>query len=195
MRALDNPFATGRLERVLAFDPALIGSSWEALEARWERLGRHACIRGHHGAGKTTLLEAMAARLARRGPVLRLFFNRDCRRLGGDAARRLARVAGSVLVVDGEDHLSWRERGRVRAAAAESAGFLSARHRAGGGPTLIELRSDPRLARRLLERAAPEWVGRLGPGLERDWRRHRGNLRELWLDCYDRLAREPEKLF
>ena len=50
MKARDNPFAPSRLERLLAFDPELIGSSWKDLETRWQALGRRAAVTGHHGA-------------------------------------------------------------------------------------------------------------------------------------------------
>ena len=53
MKAGDNPFAPGRLERVLGFDPALAGTSWEALEERWQALGCRAAVTGHRGSGKS----------------------------------------------------------------------------------------------------------------------------------------------
>lgn len=186
MTARENPFAPGRLRRVLGFDPALAGTTWEALESRWRELGRRAAVTGHRGSGKTSLLDAWAERLD--PPPLRLFFNDRHRDL--DAADRavMASCAGKVLFVDGENHLPWLRRRELRRAARVAAGILVARHRPGGWPVLIRLRSDPAQAAALLERAAPEWAGRFLPEAQARWHKCRGNLRELLLDCYDELA-------
>ncbi len=187
MKARDNPFAPSRLERLLAFDPELIGSSWKDLETRWQALGRRAAVTGHHGAGKTTLLAAWGRRLEDRGEkVIRLFFNEEHRHLT-DADRALLRgCTGKHVMLDGESHLVWRDRREARAMLGRAEGVLVARHRRGPWPELIRLKSDPGLAAVLLERVSP---GYLSPALlERELRRCRGNLRELWLACYDRNA-------
>ncbi len=187
MKARDNPFAPSRLERVLAFDPELIGTSWEALENRREKLGRRAAVTGRHGAGKTTLLAAWARRLEARGEgVIRLFFN-DERRGLSDGDRELLRgCAGMHVMLDGETHLPWRERRLLRVLLAPAAGILAARHRRGSWPELIRLKSGPGLARALFQRIG---AASLPPGtLEREMRLCRGNLRELWLRLYDRAG-------
>lgn len=186
MTARDNPFAPGRLRRVLGFDPALAGTTWVALEDRWRELGCRAAVTGHRGSGKTSLLEAWAERLEE--PPLRLFFNDRHRDL--DIADRavLASCVGKVLFIDGENHLSWFRRRELRRALQMAAGVLVARHGRGGWPELIRLRSDPRQAAILLERAAPECAARFVPDVEDRLRRNRGNLRELFLACYDDLA-------
>jgi hypothetical protein len=186
MTARDNPFAPGRLRRVLGFDPRLVGGSWEALDARWAALGRRAAVTGHRGSGKSSLLEAWAERLDE--PPLRLFFN-ESKRVPDDADRaRLDDCAGRVVIVDGEDHLSWPQRRRLRRALRAAAGLLVARERRGPWPELIRLRSDPALAAVLLERAAPEWAAPFQAEAAARWRAAGGNLRELFLGCYDELA-------
>ena len=60
-----------------------------------------------------------------------------------------------------------------------------------GLPELMRLRSSPEMARELLGRIPPLWQQKLEGGLEVRWRKQRGNLRELWLECFD-LAREAE---
>jgi hypothetical protein len=181
--ATSNPFATGRLERVLAFDPELVGTSWEAIFGRWESLGRRACVVGHHGAGKTTFLDAFAKRLD--APVVRWFFNDERRRLDAADRARLREVAGKVVLLDGDRHLPWAQRRELRRALEPAAGVLSARHRAGDLPVLIELRADAELAGRLLEKIDPALAAELERELPRLLQEHRGNLRELWLACYD----------
>lgn len=186
MTARENPFAPGRLRRVLGFDPALAGTTWEALESRWCGLGCRAAVTGHHGSGKTSLLEAWAGRFDE--PPLRLFFNDRHRDLDEADRAVLASCAGKILFMDGEDHLPWLRRRELRQALRPAGGVLVARHGRGGWPELIRLRSDPSQAATLLMRAAPQWAGHFLPEAELRWERCRGNLRELLLGCYDDLA-------
>ena len=186
MTARDNPFAPGRLRRVLGFDPVLAGTTWELLESRWRKLGCRGAVTGHRGSGKTSLLDAWAERFDE--APLRLFFNDRHRDF--DAADRavLASCAGKVLFIDGENHLLWLRRRELRRALQAAAGVLVARHGRGGWPELIRLRSSPVLAAILLKRASPEWAGRFLPEVESRWQTNRGNLRELLLGCYDDLT-------
>jgi hypothetical protein len=181
--ATSNPFSTGRLERLLAFDPTLVGDSWEAIERRWESLGRRACVIGRHGAGKTTFLDAFAARQTR--PVVRLFFNDGHRRLSPGNRGTLRQLAGAVVLLDGDRHLPWRERRELARAVAPAHGVLRARHHRGRLPVLLSLRTDAELARRLLARIDPAAGPLLEPELPRLLRKHHGNLRELWLEAFD----------
>ncbi|MEP4077866.1 hypothetical protein [Haloferula sp.] len=180
-----NPFATGRVERLLTFDPELIGSSWEAIEARWSELGHRACVTGHHGAGKTTFLETFAKRLARRGRVECLFFNDRKPCLSSEDRATLEQCEGGILMIDGDEYLSWRERRELERASRQANGSLFVRHRKRGLPELLRLESDPLLAMALLERISPEWGAKLEGGLERRLGNLDGNLRELWLECFD----------
>lgn len=190
MIARENPFAPVRLEQVLAFDPALIGSTWEALEQKWASLGFRAAICGRHGAGKTTLLRAWAARLQERGEApLRIFLNDEKRQLSPEDRLTLSRCAGRILFVDGEQHISWWERLHLRRASRPAAGLIVARWSRGTLPLICRLEPDPALAAALLQRAAPQWLGRFKPDLDRRLANCRGNLRELFLGYYDDLAR------
>jgi hypothetical protein len=186
MTARDNPFAPGRLRRVLGFDPVLAGTTWEKLESRWHQLGCRAAVTGHRGSGKTSLLDAWAERFDE--SPLRLFFNDRHRDF--DAADRavLASCAGKVLFIDGENHLSWLRRRELRRASQAAAGVLVARHGRGGWPELIRLRSSAQQAAILLDRASPECSARFLPEVADRWQANRGNLRLLLLGCYDDLA-------
>jgi hypothetical protein len=186
MTARDNPFAPGRLRRVLGFDPELAGTSWESLESRWRELGCRAAVTGHRGSGKTTMLDAWAERFSE--VPLRLFFNDRHDDLDDADRAVLESCSGKVLFIDGENHLSWLRRRELRRATRMAAGVLVARHGRGGWPELIRLRSDPQQAAILLERAAPKCAARFLPEVERRLRRSRGNLRELFLGYYDDLA-------
>lgn len=186
MNAHDNPFATARVEARLPFDPELVGTDWESVMRRWQVLGGRACVTGRHGAGKTTFLDAFAKRLP--GKVHRFFFTRERSRLSDDDRRRMAEAKGAVWLVDGDMHLRLLDRLEFHRATRQAAGWLSARHRAGRMPILLDLKPDPELALSLLGRIDPGDSLGLGSRLPERFHRCGGNLRELWLDCYDLLA-------
>jgi hypothetical protein len=185
MKAGDNPFAPGRLERVLGFDPALAGTTWEALAEKWRALGGRAAVTGHRGSGKSALLRAWARRCDL--PV-ELHFNEQRRRLDEGDRERLSACDGRLLIIDGEDYLHWRDRRSLRLAARSAGGVLVSRYRSGRWPELLRLSASEELAATLLERAAPAEVRNFGPRFADHYHRCHGNLRELWLGCYDDLA-------
>jgi hypothetical protein len=185
MNARDNPFAPGRLERVLGFDPALAGTTWEALEEKWHALGCRVAVTGHRGAGKSALLRAWAKRCD--APVV-LHFNEQRRRLEEAGRRELDEGAGRLWFIDGEDYLHRSDRRELHQGAKAAAGILVSRYRPGPWPELIRLASTPALAGILLERAAAAHGERFQPELKPRFRRCRGNLRELLLECYDDSA-------
>jgi hypothetical protein len=185
MKAGDNPFAPGRLERVLGFDPALAGTTWDALEEKWRALGCRAAITGHRGSGKSALLRAWAQR---HDPPVRLHFNQQHRRLSEADRLSLADGVGRFWFIDGEDYLDRRDRRELHRAARDAKGLLVTRYRAGSWPELIRLAATPRLAAALIRRAVPEDAQRFLPGLAERFDRCGGNLRDLWLGCYDQLS-------
>ncbi|WP_035609021.1 hypothetical protein [Haloferula sp. BvORR071] len=192
MTARDNPFAPARLARVLGFDPALNGSSWEELEAKWERLGRRAAVTGQHGAGKTSLLAAWAQRSEAKGdPVIRLFFNEQHCQLQDPDRDLLGECVGKLVLLDGDCHLSWWQQRELHRLLRPAAGVLAARHRRGPWPELLRLEPGLELAKILLNRAFSARSGPWSDNLPERWRRHRGNLRELWLELYDEAAEFP----
>lgn len=185
MNAAMNPFATGRVERLLGFDPELIGSSWETIDDRWEEFGNRACVVGHHGSGKTTFLDAMAKRLGRKRKVERLFFNDRKRCLSNQDREVLEACGGSFLLVDGDEFLGWLERRELLGASVQARGSLFARHRNRGLPELLRLKADPELAKVLLGRISEEWQQKFEGDLASRLENLDGNLRELWLECFD----------
>ncbi|MBB5350423.1 DNA topoisomerase IB [Haloferula luteola] len=192
MSACENPFATRRVEKLLSFDPRLCGTSWEELEDRWENMGRQACVTGRHGAGKTTFLDGFERHLELKYRVVRLFFHEGHRDLGKEERGLLSKLEGAVLLIDGDDHLPSLQRRELFRWAHDARGWLSARHRKQGIPELLRLAPDEVLVEVLWRRLLPEsagahldWAGRLEA--------HRGNLRELWLECYDRWNGEEVK--
>jgi hypothetical protein len=185
MNARDNPFAPGRLERVLGFDPALAGTTWEALEEKWHALGCRVAVTGHRGAGKSALLRAWAKRCD--APVV-LHFNEQRRRLEEAGRRELDEGAGRLWFVDSEDYLHPSDRRELHHRAKAAAGMVVSRYRPGRWPELIRFASSTALAEVLLERAATTHGEHFRHALEQRFRRCRGNLRELLLECYDDSA-------
>lgn len=185
MRAGDNPFAPGRLERVLGFDPALAGTTWEALEEKWRSLGCRVAVTGHRGAGKSALLREWSKRC---DSTVLLHFNEQRRRMDEADRHKLADGADRLWFIDGEDYLSRHDRGELLESAKAAAGILVTRYRAGAWPELIRLTATPATAAILLERAATPFAADFQADLDRRYRRCGGNLRELLLGCYDDLA-------
>ncbi|WP_411845791.1 hypothetical protein AAFN60_19575 [Roseibacillus persicicus] len=195
MKAHLNPFAPDRIQRLLPFDPTLSGTTWEAIESRWEKLSRRAAVRGHHGSGKTTFLDAFAPRLQPRFRVERLFLHRDSRQLDQEQRQLLESIRGQqdvILFVDGEGHLTGSERKALRKLSLTLGGYLAARHHRSRLPTLLHLKSDPLLARTLLEKIEPAASRELHESLPAIFRKKNGNLRELWLSLYDNYANETD---
>lgn len=194
MRARHNPFRTERLGG-LCFRHGNLRV--EALHDRWRSLGGRAAIVGPHGSGKTTLLRELAGRLAAEGLRVRSrFLNAASRRPG---ARELVREArslgpGDVWIFDGAGHLPRSTWWQLRRASRGAAGVLVTGHAAGLLPTLVETRTDTTLLAALTGELLGPGADGLRPLLEDLWRRHGGNLRDVFLSLYDLGARDDPRL-
>jgi hypothetical protein len=196
MRACDNPF---RVQRLAGLAYRLEGTTWEALLARWDALGRRAALVGPEGRGKSTLLAELGERLAERdGMRLRaVVLRRGERRLPrAERARLLDGVeARDLLLVDGAQELAAWEWRRLREASRNAGGLLVTSHRAGLLPTLHECRTTPELLGDLLgellqERPPDEAIAKVAAA-DALFGRHRGNLRDALLSAYDACAAQP----
>ena len=191
MKAHLNPFAPDRVQRLLPFDPELLGTTWEQVETRWQSLHCRAAITGPHGSGKTTFLHTFAEHLAKTSHVETLFFHRNERHLSPEQKEQLAQLkdpAHTVLLADGEGHLSLKERRWLRNQSRRMAGYLVARHHRCTLPTLLSLKVTPQLAHQLLRQIHPAEAARRESDLPHLLRKKSGNLRELWLSLYDNYA-------
>ncbi|MCC7473934.1 MAG: hypothetical protein IT425_00940 [Pirellulales bacterium] len=195
----DNPFATcWTRPGALAFRFAEGQSGAGLVEALRHRQWRGAII-GPHGSGKTTLLESLKPLLCAAGrEVLQVALHNGETRLPCPVRATLAsrnRNDRLLLVVDGYEQLGWLERFRVsRWCRRLGAGLLVTAHSRVRIPTLVELAPDARLVQQLacqlcesderfqaipLESIPLEWVAD-------SMARHRGNVREVFFDLYDR---------
>ena len=194
MKAHLNPFAPDRVQRLLPFDPELSSTSWEALDDRWLKLNYQAAVTGPHGSGKTTFLDTFSERLARTFSVERLFLHRNECRLSSAQREQITQLkdpANTILVVDGEGHLTWRDRRWLRRQSQKMAGYLVARHHRCSLPTLLSLKPTPQLAHQLLQQIHPAEAVQRENDLPLLLRKKSGNLRELWLSFYDDYSSLP----
>lgn len=178
MRARDNPFRSGRVEKLRYRLPQ--GLTWDDLLDRLAALRHRAAIVGPHGRGKTTLLEELAVRLAKEGFRVRtVTLRQEERRVG----RILRLGADEILLLDGAEllgRLAWL---RVRFACRHAAGLIVTSHRPGLLPTLLECETTPELLAELVMELT-------GKALETSdvFVRHEGNLRLAFWDLYGRLG-------
>jgi len=195
MRACDNPF---RVQRLAGLAYRLEGTTWEALLARWDALGRRAALVGPEGRGKSTLLAELGERLAERGMRLRaVVLRRGERRLPRAERARLldGAEARDLLLVDGAQELAAWEWRRLREASRATGGLLVTSHRAGLLPTLHECHTTPELLGDLLgellqEQPRDEAFAKVAAA-HALFVRHRGNLRDALLSAYDACAAQP----
>ena len=176
MKLSHNPFCTRHVR------PGAIpfrfpeGLDATALVDRLEANGWRGQIVGPHGSGKSTLLEALLPELRRRRAVVRVELH-DCeRRLPAEA---WAAGEGTLLVIDGYEQLGWWTRWRVR---RHWRALLVATHRGQGLPDLYRTGVTAELAGAIVRELHEDEV----PDLGRMLASHRGNLREVLFELYDR---------
>lgn len=180
MRARDNPFASGRVEKLRYRLPE--GLTWDELLARLAALRYRAALVGPHGRGKTTLLEELAARLAARGFRVRtVTLRQEERRVDWRRFRGLG--VDDLLFLDGAEllgRLAWL---RARFLCRRAGGLIVTSHRPGLLPTLLECGTTPELLAELVRELT-------GAELETAelFVRHGGNLRLVFWEMYDRPA-------
>jgi hypothetical protein len=175
--ARENPFASWRVERI-RFRPQ--GMGWDAIMARLEALKHRAAIVGPDGSGKTTMLEDLAGRLADRFRV-RLVVRDNEHEISPPPT---SFVSGEVVLLDGADRLSWPRWRMLRWQSRRAAGLIVTSHRDGLLPALIETGTSVRLLRELVG----ELTDQTPDDLERLFRRHDGNVRDVLRALYDRWA-------
>ncbi|REK49102.1 MAG: hypothetical protein DWQ46_00935 [Planctomycetota bacterium] len=176
----------------------------DELVDRLARSGNRGQIVGPHGSGKSTLLAALVPRLAERGQEVRAIALHDGqRRLPADFLKpvgEFATVGGLepdggathvLLVVDGYEQLAWRARWRLgRCCRRRGWGLLITAHRDMGLPAIWQTEVSLPLARRLVDRLlAHRSFGVDDAELAHLLTLHRGNMRSVLFDLYDRYER------
>jgi type IV secretory pathway ATPase VirB11/archaellum biosynthesis ATPase len=176
MKLEHNPFCTRHVR------PGAIpfrfpgGLDAKGLADRLEANGWRGQIVGPHGSGKSTLLEALMPELRRRRTVVRVELHDRERRLPPEV---WATGEGTLLVIDGYEQLGWWTRRRVRRHCRE---LLVTTHRGQGLPDLYRTDVTAELVGEIVQGLHADAV----PDLVRRLAHHRGNLREVLFELYDR---------
>jgi hypothetical protein len=146
------------------------------LTDRLEANGWRGQIVGPHGSGKSTLLEALLPELSRRRSVIRVELHGDARRLPAEVWDA---GDGTLVVIDSYEQLDWWTRRRVR---KRCRGLLVTAHRRSGLPDLYRTGVTAELAAAIVRGLLADEI----PDLARRLAFHRGNLREVLFELYDR---------
>lgn len=191
-----NPFSTRFIQPgavAYLFEPE---SSADTLVERLREQQWWGEIIGPHGSGKSTLLAELQPELQAAGRHVSTFVCREGQRRLPIAADELRSWhAATQLVVDGYEQLGWFARWRLqRNCRRRGAGLLITAHQPMGLPTLLitrpTLESTRAVVQEILaafERQFPtdERVTIPNDLLDRLYRQHRGNVRELLFGLYD----------
>ncbi len=192
MKARRNPF---RSDRVEAFRYRLPEDDWEALQRRFEALGRRAAVVGPHGTGKTVFAEDFQVRLEARGSPTALLrfhdrFTPEDRERLEDCCTTLAPSA--VLILDGGELLPPRAWRKLLARLPSATGILATLHRARRLPLLHQTRPQLEIARELVRSLLGRPLDpRESAALEERFQRSGGNIREVVRSFYLEFASLP----
>lgn len=182
MKARDNPLRSARIESLRYLLPE--GEKAALLEEARHHPGVSALV-GPHGTGKTVLLEDLRTLAESKGRrTAWTGFNHAS--TAGDIRESLRGLAGSqpdFLFIDGGEVLGLAGLHRLRSRFRGLAVITTLHRPRAGVRTLFRTRVDPEvfvnLTGRLLGRSAPP-----PEDLHALLRRHRGNMREAFLDLY-----------
>jgi hypothetical protein len=145
-------------------------------------------IVGPHGSGKSTLLATLVPALDAAGiPTEMVTLHDGQRRLPPELQQAHRLVAGTVVIVDGYEQLSFWSRLRLdRHCRRCRLGLLVTTHRNAGLPELFRTVTDAHLARTLVEQLlGDERVRITQEEISERFVHHQGNLREVLFDLYD----------
>jgi energy-coupling factor transporter ATP-binding protein EcfA2 len=186
MKARLNPFASNR---VLQIRYELQHETWEQLLQRLTEFNYRAAILGPEGSGKTTLLEDLAERLRDRFELKWLALSADYPEVPDHFFSDIRQ--DHLLLVDGVDLLPAWTQIWLFWKTKKCRGLILTAHHSTRLRTLVECSTSPELLNRISHRlvANPEkGFQQLTHDL---FRKHHGNLRDVFRELYDIWAVLP----
>lgn len=192
-----NPFST-RAVRPGAIDYRFPpGESPDTLLTRLQDNHWWGEIVGPHGSGKSTLIETLRQPLLDAGRSIRQFtLTAGQRRLPMEAGDRSHWDDQTQVIVDGFEQLGWWQRRSLqRACRRRGCGLLITAHASFGFPAVFHPTTSvdltEQLVAALLSDRAAEHVS--AAEIKDTFRRHAGNMREIFFDLYDRYEHSARR--
>lgn len=189
MEAKKNPFASHRVE---ALPYRAKGVDLERLLDRLAALNWHAAIIGKEGRGKTTLLENLCDLAHAHGIRAELrYLSAEREPDAAEEARAITEAVDprSVLFLDSVERLGRRGMNRLVAEFSGRAGLVVTRHTNWSSlPVLYECATDLLTTTSLVRDLLGRPIDDLLPEIERLFAAHRGDVRKVLADLYDRFA-------
>ncbi|MEC8338384.1 MAG: ATP-binding protein [Planctomycetota bacterium] len=191
-----NPFST-RFTRpgAIPFHFAPGPKQKQLFDRLWD-MGLWGQVVGPHGSGKSTLLHLLAREAAGAGINMVRFDLHDQQRRMPRGWKALVwesfeRGRGTMVAVDGYEQLApfaqWQLK---RTCRHRRWGLLVTSHRDVNLPHLYRTLTHIDLAHQLVRFVLPDGETRVGPEMVAEtFRRHEGNLRQVFSDLYDRYER------
>lgn len=186
-RPADNPFRASAIES-LAFRAS--DTDTAALMRKLACNGHAGAIVGPHGSGKTTLLAELAVAYGAAGrDIVEQRLNARARRIEPRVWHAIDR--GCVALLDSAGWLRTADRWRLRRAVRRGAAIVVTAHRRSFVPTLIETQVSPEVLQGLLCELVGSEAEAWRPAAHDAFVRHRGNVRAVWRELYDRWITRP----
>ena len=187
-----NPFSTRHTRPgALPFQFAPGPKEKQLIERLWDT-NLWGQIVGPHGSGKSTLLHLLSRRAARVGLCwVQLDLHNAQRRMPHGWRQKVwyafERGRNTMVVVDGYEQLTPYSRWRLKRTCRNHRwGLLVTAHQDVGLPHLYRTLTHIDLAHALVEMLLPDGDSRISSQtIARIFRRHEGNLREVFIDLYD----------
>tara|TARA_Y100001934_G_C12283723_1_gene741260 strand:- start:352 stop:1074 length:723 start_codon:yes stop_codon:yes gene_type:complete len=194
--AQGNPFSTRHIQPgAIPFQFAPGPKEKQLFDRLWD-MGLWGQIVGPHGSGKSTLLHLLARHAGRSGINMVRFDLHDRQRKMPHRWKEFVwnsfeKGRSTMVVVDGYEQLTpfvqWRLK---RACRHRRWGLLVTAHCDADLPHLYRTLTHIDLAHQLVRYVLPDDESRFGPDLiAKIFRRHEGNLRDVFSDLYDRYER------